>query len=56
MKVDEIKNINQLINFYLIKVFSKKKNKDYYAIALKFGSEYIILCFLTETQKNAIIK
>ena len=56
MKVEEIKNINQSINFYLIKVHSKKKNKDYYAIALKFDSEYIILSFLTENQKNAIIK
>lgn len=56
MKVEEIKNINQSINFYLIKVFSKKKNKDFYAISLKFDNEYVILCFLTEKQKNAIIK
>jgi hypothetical protein len=52
----ELLNINNLVDFVVIQLVSKKTNKTYYAIALKLNNQYYILKFLTESQKSDILK
>ena len=54
--ITELFNVNKFLDFVVVELFSKKTNKKYYAIALKIDNEYYVIKFLTETQKNAIIK
>ena len=54
--ITELLNINNLLDFCVIELKSKKTGKKYYALALKINYEYYVIKFLTETQKNAIIK
>ena len=53
---EELSDINKLVNFVLVEVHSNKKNKDYYAIAIKINNEIHIIKFLTKNQADVIIK
>lgn len=44
--IKELENINTKINFVLIEITSKKNNKKYKAIAIKFDDNYQIIKFI----------
>lgn len=53
--IKELSDINKLVNFVIVEVHSTKKNKDYYAIAIKVKNDIHIIKFLTKTQVDAIM-
>lgn len=54
--IKELSDINKLVNFVVVEVHSTKKNKDYYAIAIKIKNYIHIIKFLTKNQVDVIIK
>lgn len=55
--IEFVKDLNADINFALVKVYSTKKNKDYYALTATFhGKTCVILKFLTDKQKSDILE
>lgn len=54
--IKELSDINKLVNFVVVEVHSTKKNKDYYAIAIKVKNDIHIIKFLTKAQADDIIK
>lgn len=53
--IKELSDINKLVNFVIVEVHSTKKNKDYYAIAIKVKNDIHIIKFLTKNQVDAIM-
>lgn len=54
--IKELCDVNKFVNFVIVQVHSNKKNKDFYALAIKIKNDYHIIKFLTDNQANAIIK
>lgn len=48
--------INNLISFEIGTIHSIKKDKDYYAIFAVLGDIKQVICFLTKTQYDSIMK
>lgn len=44
--IKEEKCVNSDISFYIVNVHSKKKDKDYRALAIKYDDKYYIIKFL----------
>jgi hypothetical protein len=44
--IKELENINNQISFVLVEVTSKKTQKNYKAIAIKFDNNYHIIKFI----------
>lgn len=53
--ITELLNINNLLDFCVIELKSKKTGKKYYGLAIKIDNEYYLIKFLTEAQKDAIV-